>query len=78
MPGVPGDLIPPVVAPQLPQRPDDDPPPGVDPSILTPQVYCRLLDGSIGLNRQRYNHHQQESRKLCSSGVHAYHCVWPP
>ncbi|DBB15708.1 TPA: hypothetical protein ACH3X3_003915 [Trebouxia sp. C0006] len=37
MPGVPGDLIPPGVAPQLPQRPDDDPPPGVDPSILTPQ-----------------------------------------
>lgn len=37
MPGVPGDLIPPGVAPQLPQSPDSDSPPGVDPSILMSQ-----------------------------------------
>ncbi len=78
MPGVPGDLIPHGVPPQLPQDPDSDSPPGVDPSILTSQVCYHILEGSIGLKRQWYNRHHQESRKHCSSGVHAYHCVWRP
>ena len=28
-----------------------DSPPGVDPSILTPQVRCHIPEGSIGLDR---------------------------
>ena len=51
MSGVPGDLIPPGVPPELPQSPDSDSPPGVDPSILTPQVCCHIPEGSIGLDR---------------------------
>ncbi len=76
MPGVPGDLIPPGVPPQLPQSPDSDSPPGVDPSILMSQVCRHIPEGSIDLNRQQYNHHQYESCEHCSSAIHAYHCVW--
>ena len=49
--GVPRDLIAPGVPPQLPQSPDADSPPEVDPSILTPQVRCHIPEGSIGLDR---------------------------
>lgn len=38
MPGVPGDLIPPGVPPQVPQQPNSEDPPLVNPDPVMPQV----------------------------------------
>ena len=38
MPGVPGDLIPPGVAPQVPQEPDAEGPPSINPDAVMSQV----------------------------------------
>ena len=38
MPGVPGDLIPPGIPPQVPSRPDSDAPPAINPEIVMSQV----------------------------------------
>lgn len=40
MPGVPGDLIPPGVPPQVPTSADSDAP-GVDPQMLVPKVIAQ-------------------------------------
>lgn len=56
MPGVPGDLIPPGVPPQVPPGPDSDAPPAAHPEIVMSQVnvLCSLLaltilhQGSVG------------------------------
>ena len=54
MPGVPGDLIPPGVPPQVPQEPNSEGPPSVNPDAVMSQVEtlsCKLASCFVKYTR---------------------------
>lgn len=83
MPGVPGDLIPPGVAPQVPQEPDAEGPPSINPDAVMSQVCTlpvRLASCFVMCTRmaQCTKHHMAQLVKPSLNCCHVVCCSFGP